>query len=166
MSSVIDQLPSARLREQDLGLLGALAYQAYAEGLARHLAASGYADIRPADTQLFRLLAARGGTTISEIARIRGVSKQAASQHVAQFAERGYGVLSSSDEDGRERIVTLTKRARDARAAGIAYAKQIEARLERELGADAVAAARAAFARVIELNLDDASELVRLGVAL
>ena len=75
-------------------------------------------------------------------------------------------MLSSSDGDGRERIVTLTKRARDARAAGIGYAKQIEARLERELGADAVAAAREAFARVIELDFDDASELVRLGVAL
>ena len=75
MSSVIDQSSAAPLREQDLGVLGALAYQAYAEGLARHLAANGYADIRPADTQLFRLLAARGGTTIGEIARIRGVSR-------------------------------------------------------------------------------------------
>jgi DNA-binding MarR family transcriptional regulator len=166
MSSGIDQSSSKGPPGRDLGLLGALAYEAYAGGLRRYLADRGYPDVKPLDTQLFRLLDARGGATITEIARLRAVTKQAASQHVAEFIERGYGRQKPSKDDARERVVKLTKRARKARKAGISYAKDVARELEHELGAEAVAAARAVFERVIEMNLEEGSEFLRVAATI
>ena len=162
MSSPIDDSRDAA-PARDIGLLGALAYEAYADGLRRYLAEHGHPDVRAVDTQLFRLLDARGGATVTEIARARGVSKQAASQHIAQFVARGYGEQRPSPGDARERIVTLTERARAARRTGIEYADRIAAQLTAELGAETVDAGRRVLERVIAMHLDEASEFVRAG---
>jgi DNA-binding MarR family transcriptional regulator len=63
-------------------------------------------DYRPRYTPIIRALAAGGPATIRDLAARTGVSHSAASQTVAQLADRGLVSLQAG-EDARERIVAL-----------------------------------------------------------
>lgn len=85
-----------------LELLDGAVEQAYADaGL----------DYRPRYTPVVRALLALGDASIRTIAARAGVTHSAASQTVAQMAERGLVTLAPG-RDGRERIVALTPAAR------------------------------------------------------
>jgi DNA-binding MarR family transcriptional regulator len=157
---VIDQLDPAG--DRDLGMAGWLGFQMYRIALGRGLADRGFTDLRDADWNLLRYLHHRGGAPVTEIARLFGVTKQAASQHVASFVERGYGTRTRPDGDGRIRVVTLTDKGRAARAAAIDVADQIEAELAQRLGPDVLLAWRSVTNTLIELHLDQAPEMVRV----
>jgi DNA-binding MarR family transcriptional regulator len=122
--------------------------------------AAGFTDLRDADWNLLRYLHHRGGAPVTEIARLFGVTKQAASQHVASFVERGYGTRTRPDGDGRVRVVMLTDKGRAARRAAIEVADQIEAELVQRLGRDVLLAWRSVT--LIELHLGQAPEMVRV----
>lgn len=85
-----------------LELLDGAVEQAYADaGL----------DYRPRYTPVMRVLLELGGASIRTIAARAGVTHSAASQTVAQMADRGLVELAPG-RDGRERIVGLTAAAR------------------------------------------------------
>jgi DNA-binding MarR family transcriptional regulator len=63
-------------------------------------------DYRPRYTPVVRALAADGPATIRDLAARTGVSHSAASQTIAQMAQRGL-VIIQAGEDARERIVAL-----------------------------------------------------------
>ena len=170
MSTSLDQQPvdppHGERRTRDLGLAFWLAYQTYQLELGRGLAQAGYPDLRAADAALLRYLHDRDGATVTELARLLDVSKQAASQQVASFVQRGYGVREPSPDDGREKLIRLTERGRGARAAAIDFADEIEGEMQTALGAEAVAGMRAVIDHLVETRLDRANDLIRASVVL
>src|SRR4051812_37626905 len=115
--------------DRDIGMVGWLGFQLYRVALADGLRRRGFTDLREADWTLLRYLHHRDGATVTEIARLFGYTKQAASQHVASFVDRGYGTRTRSATDARARVVDLTPRGRAARRAAISVADEIEAEL-------------------------------------
>jgi DNA-binding MarR family transcriptional regulator len=75
--------------------------------------------------------------TASQIGRELGITRQGAGKIVSSLRERGYVTLEASPADGREKVVTLTLRARDYLAAQRAAARRIERELQSLLGAAA-----------------------------
>ncbi len=74
-------------------------------------------------------------TTISQIGRELGITRQGASKIVAGLRDRGYVTLGASATDGREKIVFLTPRSVDFLAAQRKAARGIERQLRAEVGA-------------------------------
>src|SRR5678816_3661983 len=71
----------------------------------------GLPGFRPRYTPVVRVIAARGGCSIRDIADATGVTHSAASQTVAKMTRDGL-VTTGPGRDGRTRLVTLTRRAR------------------------------------------------------
>ena len=79
-----------------------------------------------------------GESTISDVGRGLGITRQGASKIVAGLRQRGYLEVTPSPADGREKILTLTPLAVAFLAARREAARAIEARLRDEIGADGV----------------------------
>jgi DNA-binding MarR family transcriptional regulator len=80
------------------------------------------------------------GTTISQIGRHLGVTRQGASKIVGSLRDRRYVTVSASATSGREKIVKLIPRATDFLAAQRRAARDIERQLRAELGGEGFAA--------------------------
>jgi DNA-binding MarR family transcriptional regulator len=89
------------------------------------------------------MCAAAPGTTIAEIGRELGISRQGAAKIVHSLRDRGYVALAPSPTSGREKTVTVTPRAGDYLRARRAAARRIERRLRAQVGADAFASLEA-----------------------
>jgi DNA-binding MarR family transcriptional regulator len=79
--------------------------------IASVVADLGLPDYRPRFSVYLRAVLALGPVPIRDLARAVGVTHSAASQTVAKLARRGLAELRPGD-DGRQRIVHLTDRAR------------------------------------------------------
>ena len=152
--------------ERDLGLEFWLAYGIYRQALVRALAERGFADLRESDATLLRYLHHVDGATVTELARLLQVTKQAMSQQVATFVARGYGARERSPADGRERVVRLTDRGHAARAAAIEFADSVESELVETVGPAVVRGFRRALAGFVNPRLADAPEAVRIGATM
>jgi DNA-binding MarR family transcriptional regulator len=104
----------------------------------KELAVAGFADRRFPDGRVLVMCSASAETTISDIGRGLGITRQRAGKIVAGLKERGYLDLAPSPTDGREKILTLTPRAVGFLAAAHQAALDIEAQLSDEIGADGV----------------------------
>jgi DNA-binding MarR family transcriptional regulator len=102
----------------------------------QELAAAGFDDRRFPQGRVLRMCAGPSETTISDIGRELGISRQGASKVVAGLRERGYVAVTPSAVDGREKFVTLTPRAVGYMTARREAARAIEASVRREIGAD------------------------------
>lgn len=114
------------------------------------LAAHGYPDLRANDIVLLRL-AATGRPTITELAELFAVTKQAMSQVVDNLRGRGYIERARDTEDGRRIRVGLSRRGREALAVAGAARVEEERRVAAELGPDTEA-----FLRGLRLLTEDA----------
>jgi DNA-binding MarR family transcriptional regulator len=119
-----------------LGLALRRAQAGYRRQVNEELAAAGFDRRRFPDGRVLVMCAAPGETTISDIGRGLGITRQGASKIVAGLRERGYVEVTPSAADGREKILTLTPQAVRYLEAMRAAAGTIEARLLGELGAD------------------------------
>lgn len=81
------------------------------DDVATVLSDLGTPGYRPRFSPIVRALVTLGPATISELARAIGVTHSAASQTVAQMADRGF-VAIRPGEDARRRVVHLTDKAR------------------------------------------------------
>lgn len=122
-----------------LGLALRRAHAGYRRQVNEELAAAGFDQRRFPDGRVLVMCAGPGETTISDIGRGLGITRQGASKVVAGLRERGYLEVTPSAADGREKILTLTPRAVQYLRAIRAAAGAIEARLRRELGDEALA---------------------------
>jgi DNA-binding MarR family transcriptional regulator len=104
----------------------------------QELAAAGFDDRRFPQGRVLRMCAGPSETTISDIGRELGISRQGASKVVAGLQERGYVAVTPSPADGREKFVTLTPRAVEYMTARREAARAIEASVRREIGADGI----------------------------
>jgi DNA-binding MarR family transcriptional regulator len=124
-----------------LARLFAIAYRSLVDDLHVELRAEGWEDVRPAFG--FVLLAARDRpTTSTDLARLMGTTKQAASKLVDAMEAAGYVRRRPGSDDGRVRAVELTRRGRQLLATVERIYARLERRWSRVLGVDRVEAMR------------------------
>src|ERR1039458_2291101 len=102
--------PTDEAAEQHRGrvaLGGALrrAWIGYQRRLDEELAAAGFDDRGFPDGRVLRMCSGPAETTIAQIGRELGITRQGASKNVASLRDRGYVTLSASATDGREKTV-------------------------------------------------------------
>ena len=120
--------------------LGALLRRPYARLQARvyqSLAASGFPEIRPAHSAVFRHIVPEGSRLV-DLADLAGMTKQSMAAQVEHLAEHGYVSVAPDPEDGRAKRVKLTARGKRFVAAALAASKALEDLLADRLGASAV----------------------------
>lgn len=109
-------------------------YRAFEEEFLGALRATpGLSSITVADHDVLRFIGP-SGSTIVDIARKNGVSKQAASQAVASLVARGLLAKQANAADGRSQIVVFTVKGAGLVARAVSIVKGIEARYEKLLG--------------------------------
>jgi DNA-binding MarR family transcriptional regulator len=113
------------------------AWIGYQRRLDQEMAAAGFTDRGFPDGRVLRLCARSEEVTASQIGRELGITRQGAGKIVAGLRDRGYVTLGTSPGDGREKVVTLTPRARDYLAAQRSAARRIEQELRNQAGAEA-----------------------------
>jgi DNA-binding MarR family transcriptional regulator len=121
-----------------LGFALRRAQAGYRRQVDEQLAAAGFDQRRFPDARVLLMCAAPGETTISDIGRGLGITRQGASKIVAGLRDRGYLKVSPSPADGREKILTAAPRAVQYLRAIRDAARVIEARLQDEIGAEAL----------------------------
>ena len=113
----------------------------------------GYGFVTPAMNRLFAHMP-RKPISMSALARRLAVSRQAVHQTVAEACRRGILELVEHDSDARLRNVRFTERGLEMKRSAARAAREVEAELERRLGADDVAALR----RILEHPWGEAPE--------
>ena len=119
------------------------AWIGYRRMLDKELNAAGFDDHGFPDGRVLRICSTSSETTISQIGRELGITRQGASKIVASLRDRGYVSIRASESDGREKIVRLSPRAVDYLAAHHKAAQKIERRLRAEFGVEALETAYA-----------------------
>lgn len=100
------------------------------------MAAAGFAERRFPEGRVLVQCAAPGDTTISDVGRRLGITRQGAGKIVTRLREDGYLNVSASATDGREKVLSLTPRAEQFLAALAQAGRFAEARLRDQIGAD------------------------------
>jgi len=113
------------------------AWVGYQRRLDQEMAAAGFPDRGFPDGRVLRLCARSDEVTASEIGRELGITRQGAGKIVADLRDRGYVTLGSAPGDARQKVVTLTPRARDYLAAQRAAARRIVQELTQQVGDEA-----------------------------
>jgi DNA-binding MarR family transcriptional regulator len=148
-------------RDRDLGLALATTFISCVDALHQHLQQHDHEVFRPYDGYLFRILHDEGQATVSELATVLGVTKQAASQAVQSLVRRGFAVVEADAADARRRIVRLSTKGEEARRSAVGFHDALERELVARLGAREVAAMREALDTLVDITEDDASPLAR-----
>ncbi len=110
------------------------AWVGYQQRLDAEMAAAGFGDRGFPDGRVLRMCAGPSGTSISDVSRRLGITRQGAAKIVNGLRDRGYVAVSPSPTSGREKLVTLTPRALDYLAAHRKAARTVERRVRKELG--------------------------------
>ncbi len=125
--------------QSHLGTALRRAWVGYQRRLDATMARAGFTDRRFPDGRVLRLCRANP-TSISQIGRELGMSRQRAQKIVASLRERHYVRLRASTTNRSEKIVELTPRAHEYLAAHDKAARAVERQIRKEVGADAYAA--------------------------
>ena len=110
------------------------AWLGYQGRLDRAMADAGFDERRFPDGRVLRLCADPAGSTISNIGRELGITRQGAGKVVSHLHDRGYVSVADSPTSGREKEVTLTLRGTQYLEAQREAVRTIEGELRRELG--------------------------------
>jgi DNA-binding MarR family transcriptional regulator len=114
------------------------AWVGYQRRLDQEMAAAGFPERGFPDGRVLRLCARSDEVTASEIGRELGITRQGAGKIVADLHQGGYVTLGSAPGDARQKVVTLTRRARDYLAAQRAAGRQIEQEIREQVGDEAL----------------------------
>lgn len=136
----------------NLALLLELAYKKIDAALVERLRAGGFADLRPAHSQVFGAIAAEG-SRIGEMAAQAGITQQSMSELVDGLERFGYVERRPDARDRRAKIVAFTDRGWEAIRAGIATIDELERAWAARIGEEQAAAMRAGL-EVIAMNDD------------
>lgn len=113
----------------------------------------GYGFVTPAMNRLFAHMPHKP-ISISALARRLAVSRQAVHQTVAEACRRGILELVADESDARVRTVRFTRKGRAMKQSATHAVAEIEAELQRRLGADDFAALR----RILERSWSEPAE--------
>jgi DNA-binding MarR family transcriptional regulator len=126
----------------------AMSYRLMIDGLHSRLPAAGFTDVRPAYG--FVLLATRGsGTTTVELAKLLGVTKQAASKLLGSMEAAGYVRRSTDATDGRIRNIELAERGEQLLLAVESIYAELEQQWSGVIGAPAVEQIRTDLSNIL-----------------
>lgn len=100
-----------------------------------YLREAGYPMINAADSHVLRTMRMEGAR-ITDMAEQAGISKQAMSKLVANFAELGFVEWEPDPQDGRSRIVRATEAGRNLLAHGVRALRRAEEDIEAMIGAE------------------------------
>lgn len=103
--------------------------RAFDAELTARLRARGYTDIRRSHGAVFANID-DGGTRPSELAQRAGMTHPSMTELIAELEAKGYVTRQPDEEDGRSRVVVLTRRGSRHRR----EARRIIAEMEREYG--------------------------------
>ena len=106
--------------------------------IGAELTAAGFDDRRFPEGRVLAMCARPGETTISDVGRRLGITRQGAGKIVAGLRDRGYLITGPSSSDRREKVLSLTPRAVQFLATVQEAGRAVEAKLRAEVGADGV----------------------------
>lgn len=112
--------------------------------LYRRLASAGFAQLQPASAVVFQHIRP-GGSSLSELARLGGMTTAAVEEQVSALETAGYVARL---DDGDQRLVELTARGREAVSFGLGVLWEIEQQWRAALGDTAFEAFAYALARL------------------
>jgi DNA-binding MarR family transcriptional regulator len=133
----------------DLGYLALFVGYAYGEAVQRELARAKLPPLRFSYGFVFQHLIG-GERTIGELAERMQVTQQAASKSVAELERLGCVSRVVDREDARVRKVRLTEMGWKAIESARKARKEVEARVEKEVGGKEVGRARAVLVKALE----------------
>lgn len=143
-----------------LARLMAMAFRALIDDLHAHLARRGWKDVRPAYGYV--LLAARDGSvTVTEIATLLGMTKQAASKLAETMVSEGYLRRGENPDDARSKQLTLSARGTRLLATVEAIYAEVEAEWAAVIGAPALERMRTDLTRALRGLHDGALPAIR-----
>ncbi|MCT7353055.1 MarR family winged helix-turn-helix transcriptional regulator [Streptomyces sp. 15-116A] len=116
----------------------------FEEGLLTAMEAAGATPVTPTQTQLFAVLDEEG-TTVSELARRMGVTRQTAHQAVHGLVAAGLLEQAPDPTSARRRLIRRTPEGQRAHRQAGAVLDRLEDELAARIGRDAVIALRAAL---------------------
>jgi DNA-binding MarR family transcriptional regulator len=132
----------------DFGVLLNLAFGAFKVQLHHELAVAGFDDVGSSFGYVFRLLAA-GPMNLRDVARALEITAPGALKIVNDMEAKGYVERLGHPGDARQRLVSLTPRARHAMKAVHRFHGQFEAALAARIGVREAAAARRALEAIV-----------------
>ncbi len=112
------------------------AWVGYQRRLDQEMAAAGFRDRGFPDGRVLRVCSHAGETTIAQLGRELGITRQGAAKIVSSLRDRGYLTVEASATSGREKTVRLTPRALRYLDARRKAARQIERQVLAEVGAE------------------------------
>jgi DNA-binding MarR family transcriptional regulator len=129
-------VPSAPFPDQarTLGSLLRAPYRRLADRLYADLAANGFPEIRPAHSAVFRHISP-DGSRLTDMAEQAELTKQSMAYLVGYLEEHGYVTLHPDPDDGRAKLVRLTRRGQAFIAALLKASAAVEDDLAAALGA-------------------------------
>jgi DNA-binding MarR family transcriptional regulator len=141
----------------DMAILIVGAARVVADRLGEAVERAGVADMRAPFGYVIRVLVGHD-RTLTELADLLGVSKQAAIKVVDEMEARGFLTRHPDPDDRRVKLLRLTDKGRKVRRAALAASHAIERELRRELGDPDVDALRTALESLLERHaaLEDA----------
>ena len=144
--------------EPDLAILIVGASRVVADRLGAAVERAGVEDMRAPFGYVVRALAEQP-RTLTELAAVLDVSKQAAIKVVDQMEQRGFLRREPSARDRRAKLLTLTAKGERVRRAALAESRRLERELRREFGVTEMAALRTVLHGLLERHgaLDDAA---------
>lgn len=145
------------MHNPDLAILLTGAARIVADRLGEAVEHAGVADMRTAFGFVIRALA-DDERTLTELADLLGVTKQAAIKVVDQMEALGYVERRPDPSDRRAKRLRLAPKAHDVRRVAMAASRRLERDLRADLGDDDVDAMRRVLIRLLERHdaLDDA----------
>ncbi len=138
-----------RTTSPDLGILVVAAARVVGDRLGEAVAAAGVEDMRAPYGFVIRALA-DGARTLTELAELLGVSKQAAIKVVDEMERRGFLAREPDPADRRAKRLVLTDKGQRVRAAALQASHGLETELRKELGGADLDAMRRVLLRFLE----------------
>jgi DNA-binding MarR family transcriptional regulator len=133
---------TARARPEGLAILLREPFRTMSEQLIERLAERGYGEVRYPHGNVLQYLD-DDGTRVSVLAERAGLTKQAMAQLVEHLEAHGYVRRVPDPRDRRAKLVRATARGREVYAVVRDFLADLDARLDRELGAAKVRRLRA-----------------------
>src|SRR3954471_217159 len=146
------------MSEPDFAILVMGAARVVTDRLGTAVERAGVEDMRPSFGFVIRALAERD-RTLTELAELLAVTKQAAIKVVDDMERQGFVERTPDPADRRAKVLSLTDKGRRVRKAALTTSRRMEAELRRDLGDGDVDALRTVLLRLLERHgaLADAS---------
>ena len=94
--------------------------------LHERMAAAGYGDIRPGHGCVFGGIDPHNGSRLTDLAERAMMTKQSVGEVTSDLARLGYLERVPDPEDGRAKLIRLTRKGREAYAAGRRLIDELE----------------------------------------